>query len=247
MMSTPSMDPFALAHQFKYLRLADVSDALDALALQDLFLLSPDVRPLWPGMKFWGVALTVRVVPARRHMPPLAKADALRSHGIWFQQHGRPQYSQLIRPGHVIVMEAHECRETGIWGSANSMGAIASGAAGIVTDGYARDTYELTLQKTPICCRQRGRTIIPGRVEFVDQEVPINCGGVQVRPGDIVGCDDDGVIAVPQEAAAEVLPIAAAILLDDMRSRRRLYERLGMPPDHTVAVEEAEAFYKDLL
>jgi regulator of RNase E activity RraA len=241
------MDPFALAQRYTYLRLADVSDALDALGLQDLFLLSPEVRPLWAGMKFWGVALTVRVVPARRHMPPLAKADALRSHGIWFQQHGRPQYSQLIQPGHVVVMEAHECRETGIWGSANSMGAVASGAAGIVTDGYARDTYELTLQKTPICCRQRGRTIIPGRVEFVDQQVPINCGGVQVRPGDIVGCDDDGVIVVPQEAAAEVVPIAAAILLDDMRSRRRLYERLGMPPDRTVAVDEAEAFYKDLL
>jgi len=242
--STQIADAYAILPKFKYLRVVDVSDALDALGRQDLCLVSPEIRPLWPGMKFWGVALTIRVVPANRHMPHLSKEEALQSHRLWFEQVGRPTFQDLVRPGTVIVTDAHGCRETGIWGSANSLSMIARGAVGIVTDGYARDTYELTLQKTPICCRARGRTIIPGRVIFADVNVPISCGGALVRPGDIVGADDDGVIVVPQEIAAEVVEIASAILIDDMKTRRRLYEQVGLPFDHTVAVEEVEAFYR---
>jgi 4-hydroxy-4-methyl-2-oxoglutarate aldolase len=68
-----------------------------------------------------------------------------------------------------------------------------------------------------------------------------------VRPGDIIGCDWDGVIIVPQEVAAEVLAIAALIAIDDKKGRRRLYERLGRPMDETVDAEAAEAYYKDIL
>mgnify|MGYP000141501805 CR=1 FL=1 len=47
-----------------------------------------------------------------------------------------------------------------------------------------------------------------------------------------------------EEIAAEVVEIASAILIDDMKTRRRLYEQVGLPFDHTVAVEEVEAFYR---
>jgi regulator of RNase E activity RraA len=77
----------------------------------------------------------------------------------------------------------------------------------------------------------------------VERQVPIGLGGAQVRPGDMVGCDDDGIVVVPQEVAAEVAVHAQAVLLHDMRGRRRLYERLGMPPDETVDVEMVEAYY----
>lgn len=77
----------------------------------------------------------------------------------------------------------------------------------------------------------------------VEAQVPIACGGAQVRPEDIVGCDDDGVIVVPLEVAAEVAVHARAVLLADMHDRRRLYDRLGMTPDATVDVEAVEAYY----
>jgi 4-hydroxy-4-methyl-2-oxoglutarate aldolase len=77
----------------------------------------------------------------------------------------------------------------------------------------------------------------------VEANVPIGCGGVQVCAGDIVGCDDDGVIVVPQDIAAEVAVHAQAVLLADMRGRRRLYERLGLPTDETVDVATVEAYY----
>jgi regulator of RNase E activity RraA len=245
-------DPFALAAAFKYLRLADVSDALDALGRNDVCLVDREVRPLWEGMRFWGVALTMRMLPANKHMPPIPEAQRLTTTGqrIWhdtFGLYGRPKQMPLIRPGHVVVTSTAGCREAGIWGSANGMGAVVRGAVGIVTDGACRDTDEVILQRTPICARYRGRTIVPGRVEFADVQVPVECGGVLVRPGDLVGADGDGVIVVPLEVAREVIPIAATILLDDMRARRRHYEALGRPMDRTVAFDEARAFYQPYL
>jgi regulator of RNase E activity RraA len=121
------------------------------------------------------------------------------------------------------------------------------GVAGIVTDGFARDTDEIIMQRNPVACRGIGRTIIPGRVELMDVDVPVGCGGVLVSPGDIVGCDWDGVIVVPIEVAEDVLCIAARIAVDDKKARRRLYDKLGKKPDETVDWEAAAESFKDLL
>lgn len=240
-------DPFELRKLFRYLRVVDVCDAMDGLGYFDIGLMSPEVRPLWPGMKFWGVALTIRCVPANRPMWPLSTTEEIvNAHGLWFQKVGHVSFEGLIRPGHVLVTDTGGAGEVGFWGSANSLSAVADGAVGIVTDGYCRDTAELVLQRTPICSRARGRTIVPGRIEVAEVQTRIGCGGVQVRPGDLVGCDDDGVVVVPLEIAAEVAVHAPAILLADMRARRRLYERLGRAPDATVDYETVEAYYRDL-
>src|SRR5579859_8746 len=119
-------------------------------------------------------------------------------------------------------------------------------AVGIVTDGYARDTDELIMQRTPIASRARGRTIIPGRVTFAGVNEPVACGGALVRPGDVVGCDGDGCVVVPSELVQDVIVIAKGILLDDVRKRRNLYERLGLPFDESVDVDAMEAFYADV-
>ncbi len=243
--SANSKDPFELRKLYRYLRVVDVCDAMDGIGYFDIGLMSPEVRPLWPGMKFWGVALTIRCVPANRPMWRLNTTEEIvNAHGIWFREVGHISINGLIRPGHVIVTDTGGSREVGFWGSNNGMGAIAEGAVGIVTDGYCRDTAEVVLQKTPICARARGRTIIPGRIEVAEVQTRIGCGGVQVRPGDIVGCDDDGVVVVPLEVAEEVAVHARAILLADMRGRRKLYERLGMTPDATVDYETVEAYYR---
>jgi regulator of RNase E activity RraA len=245
-MATP-VDPFELRKRYHYLRVVDVVDALDGIGYFDLTLMDRAVRPLWLGMKFWGVALTMRCVPANRPMWKLSTTeDIVDAHGIWFREVAHVDVGAKVKPGHVIVMDAGGGPEVGAWGSNNSLGLIAKGAVGIITDGYVRDTAELTLQRTPVCARERGRTIIPGRIEMVEVETRIGCGGVQVRPGDLVGCDDDGIVVVPIEVAEEVATHALAILLADMRGRRNLYQRLGMPPDETVDVELVEKYYREL-
>jgi len=245
--SAQQPDPFELRELYQPLRVVDVCDALDGIGYFDLGLLSPDIRPLWLGMKFWGVAFTIRCVPANRPMWPLeTTGDIVNAHGLWFREVGYVGYGGMIRPGHAIVTDTGGAGEVGFWGSCNSLGAVADGAVGIVTDGYARDTAELALQRTPICARVRGRTIIPGRIEVVEVQTRIGCGGAQVRPGDVVGCDDDGVIVVPLEVAQEVAVHARAVLLADMRARRGLYERLGIEPDPTVDYEAVEEYYRQL-
>ena len=149
-----------------------------------------------------------------------------------------------MKPGSVVCTDASQCGEVGIWGSNNSLEMIARGAVGIVSDGYIRDTAELRMTNTPFVCRARGRTIIPGRNIFTATQEPIGIGGVLVRPGDLVGCDDDGVVIVPAEIAEEVGKIASDILIDDEKGRRRHYERLGLPLDESVDVGALEAFYK---
>jgi regulator of RNase E activity RraA len=123
---------------------------------------------------------------------------------------------------------------------------VTLGSVGVVTDGYCRDTDELILQRTPIASRARGRPIIPGRCTFTGVNEPIACGGVLVRPDDIVGCDGDGCLVVPQELVQDVIVIAKGILIDDARKRRQLYQRLGLPADETVDVEAMQAFYADV-
>ncbi len=245
MSQTPS-DTYQLAKKFAYFRTTDVADALDAVGRQNITFVDERVKPLWQGMRFWGPAVTLRALPANVRMPVLSPEEAIRSHQIWFAEHGGMMIGDAVRPGCVVVTATAGCPETGIWGSNNALAMVARGAVGVVTDGYARDTDELILQRTPVACRGRGRPIIPGRVTFAGVNEPVACGGALVRPGDIVGCDGDGCLVVPSEVAHDVVVIAKGILIDDAKKRRGLYQRLGMPPDQTVAVEEMEAFYADV-
>lgn len=237
-------DPFELCKLYRYLRVVDVCDALDGIGYFDIGLMSPEIRPLWSSMKFWGPALTIRCVPANRPMWKLDSTEEIvDAHSIWFSEVGHTSVNDVIQPGHVVVTDTGGAREVGFWGSANSMNVTANGGVGIITDGYCRDTAELSRQRTPICARARGRTIIPGRIQVVEVQATVGCGGVQVRPGDIVGCDDDGVVVVPLEVAEEVAIHARAVLLADMRSRRTLYQRLGKEPDETVDYKAVEEYY----
>jgi regulator of RNase E activity RraA len=243
----PVRDAYALAARFnKYLRVTDVTDGLDAVGRADLTLMDPAIRPLWMGMRFWGPAVTMRVIPTNRRMPVIERKDALLQHDIWFES-GGSHATLKTKPGCVIVTSTNGARECGYWGSNNSMAMQADGVIGIVTDGNARDTDEIVLQKNPVACRGIGRTIIPGRVELMDVDVPVACGGVMVRPGDIIGCDWDGVVVVPLEVAEDVLYFAARIAIDDKKSRGNLYEKLGKKPDETVDWESVAEYFKDIL
>jgi regulator of RNase E activity RraA len=176
------------------------------------------------------------------------RKDALRQHAIWREMGGwHAELQPHLKKGCVIVTSTGGAKETGYWGSNNSLDMMSRGVAGIVTEGNCRDTDEVILQKCNVACRGIGRTIIPGRVELIDVEVPVGCGGVMVRPGDIVGCDWDGCLVVPLEVAEDVLAISARIAVDDKKSRRKLYDRVGRKPDETVDWEAAAEYFKDVL
>lgn len=240
-------DPDNLSSLYQHLRVCDVVDALDGIGYFNIGLMDREVRPLWLGMKFWGEAATIRCVPSNRPMWKLdTTEDIVAAHGRWFAEVSHARLPADLSPGHVIVMDAGGGPEVGFWGSENAMTAVLAGAVGVITDGYCRDTAEVATQKSPVVARHRGRTIIPGRIMAIETQTTIACGGVQVNPGDIVGADDDGVVVVPRHVAEEVAVHARAILLADMRSRKRHYENLGFTPDSSVDVDAIIDYFADL-
>ena len=247
--SQGSIDPYHIRKYFEPLRVVDVADAMDGIGYFNIGLVSQEIRPLWLGMKFWGPAVTQRCVPANKPMWKLDTTEEIvGAHGIWFDRHGHKGrgLNDLVKPGSVVVTDVGSTGEVGFFGSENVLGLQAAGAVGIVTNGHCRDTGEVTMQKTPMACRERGRTIIPGRIEVVELNATIGIGGAQVRPGDIVGCDDDGLIVVPIEIAKEVALHAKAVLIADMKARGRRYEKLGRAPDESVDVAAVDRYYASL-
>jgi len=237
-------DSAILGSLYQHLRVCDVVDAMDGIGYFNIGLMNREVRPLWPGMKFWGEAATIRCVPSNKPMWKLETTeDIVAAHGRWFAHTEHARLPADLKPGHVVVMDAGGGPEVGFWGSENAMSVVLGGAVGIITDGYCRDTAEVAAQRSPVVARYRGRTIIPGRIQAVETQTTIACGGVQVNPGDIVGADDDGVVVVPAHVAQEVAVHARAILLADMRARRKHYDRLGLNADSSVDFDAIEAYF----
>jgi regulator of RNase E activity RraA len=133
----------------------------------------------------------------------------------------------------VLVIDA-KGTVAGILGSNNTLQARTKGTVGFVIDGVCRDSYEATLQRTPVFCTVRSPAHPMGRIRPVSDNEQIVCAGVVVRPGDLVMGDDDGVVVVPQDVAAEVIERAVKIQEEDRPGRRAGYEKLGLPLDETV-------------
>jgi len=222
------------------LRVADVSDGMDIAGLQDVGLMDPEIKPLWRDLdnfehRICGIAVTVRYVPTNRRAGKMNPVEFSQWEGEWYDKLSPEPFVELLQPGSVIVIDGEQDRDTGSIGSNNSLIWKTKGARGIVTSGGVRDTDEVMKEKIPLYYKRIGRGIRPGRNEVESVNQPIMCGGVLVRPGDIVVADGDGVVVVPREQAEQVAHAAWKILEEDKAGRRELYEKLGMPLDKTVA------------
>jgi regulator of RNase E activity RraA len=235
---TPEQDKEILK-LYDGLRVADVSDGLDMVGLQDVGLVHPDIRPLWRDTEnmthnFRGIAVTVRYVPTNKRPPKMSMEEFPKWEGQWYNQLSSEPFTAFLREGSVVVIDANEDGDTGSIGSNNILGWKVKGAVGVVTSGGARDTDEVIKQKVPLYYRRPARGIRPGRNEVESVQRPVTIGGVLVRPGDVVVADGDGVVVVPREHAADVAGAARKILEGDKAGRRKLYEKLGIPLDQTV-------------
>jgi 4-hydroxy-4-methyl-2-oxoglutarate aldolase len=79
------------------------------------------------------------------------------------------------------------------------------GLAGIVVDGCVRDFDEIAEMEMPVFARGAGIRPFMTHLELIDVNVPVEFAGTQIRPGDIVVGDGDGLVIVPQERAEGVL------------------------------------------
>jgi len=225
---------------FKGLRVADVVDGMDAVGLQDIGLMSSEIKPLWRDTEHYahrivGIAVTARYVPTNRPpagLRPEAEFDTWV--GQWYKEIAPETFTEIIRKGAVVVIEGAEGADVGPVGSNNILGWKLKGCLGVVTNTTARDTDEIATEKVPLYYKQPGRGIRPGRIELESVNRPVSCGGALVVPGDVVVADGDGVVVVPRAKAEDVARYARKILDGDKRGRRGLYQKLGLPEDDSV-------------
>ena len=224
---------------YKNLRVADVSDGLDMVGLPGTGLVDPAIHPDWVDLKDFthvirGIAITVRYVPTQRPALPAPGEEFPKWEGNFYGSFSHEAFTQLIRPGSVVVIDDVEDMDIGSVGSNNILNYVKLGAVGVVTDAGARDTDEIGLERVPVYLRKKGRGIRPGRNEIESINRPVSIGGVLVCPGDVVVGDGDGVVVVPRAVAEQVAKYANDILTNDKAGRKSLYESLGRPLDKTV-------------
>ncbi len=234
-------DPMPVVKKFEGLRTTDVLDALQAIGLQDQTMMDHSIRPLWRDQtekaahRFYGVAITYQYMPTNR--PPAGQREYREFrewHNHWYSTYAPELFARIIKPGHAVVIDAQGSEKTGFIGSNNALNWRSRGMTGVVTNGNARDTDELIIQKIPVYSRYQGGGTRPGRIEAAAINRPVVVGGVMVRPGDVIVADGDGVVVVPRQYVDKVAEIAWDIAKGDKAGRLKLYERMGMRPDSTV-------------
>jgi 4-hydroxy-4-methyl-2-oxoglutarate aldolase len=224
---------------YQGLRVADVVDGMDMAGLQGVGQMDPDIKTLWRDVadfshRFCGIAVTVRYVPTNRRADKMGHDEFKKWEGKWYTELSPEPFVELLRPGSAVVIDGTDDGDTGTIGSNNILLWKLKGARGVITSGGARDTDEVIKEKVPLYLRRPGRGIRPGRNEVESVNLPITCGGVLVRPGDIIVADGDGVVVVPREQAEVVARDAREILENDKKGRHGLYQQLGMKPDNTI-------------
>jgi regulator of RNase E activity RraA len=121
------------------------------------------------------------------------------------------------KPGEVGVIVIENGLDVAALGGLMATDAQTRGMAGMVLDGGVRDVGEIRALGLPVYARSVIPSTTVGRFASVANHIPVECAGVTVKPGDIIVADEDGVVAVPQERAAEVLKRAQEI---DARERK---------------------------
>lgn len=172
---------------------AVLCDALDKLGHRRQGL-AHLIRPLFPEARLIGTARTLSSIPRIDFAdnPYMKELEAL----------------DTILPGDVIVFSTANDLSAGVWGELLSTAASAKGARGAVIDGLTRDAARIREKKFPVFACGVSPYDSYGRSEVVGYDIPIECGGVKVDPGDVVFGDYDGVVIIPQAVLEPVLNAA---------------------------------------
>lgn len=175
----------------KQVSAANVSDAMHRGGVL------PHIRGVRPGLRFAGPAFTCRSMPGDWSKPVLA-IDA-------------------AQPGDVLVIDSFGVGPA-VWGELATQSAMKKGLAAVVIHGASRDTGEIRDLGFPLFSMMQ----MPNAGEpkgFGELSVPLHFLGKEIHPGDWLVGDDDGVVVIPQQSAAEWANRAMDVLEKENRLR----------------------------
>ncbi|MBX9666807.1 MAG: RraA family protein [Candidatus Obscuribacterales bacterium] len=187
---------------------------------KDLRVISPEIRSMTPGLKLFGRARTIRA-----HDDFLTVIKALGEAG----------------PGDVLVIDGTGGGKA-LLGELFSAESKRKGLAGIVVDGAIRDIAGIRAIGIPAYARMLNP--MAGNCKRIfETQVEITCGGVTVRPGDIIFGDDDGIIVVEEEVLRDIIPQALqlqeleGLALKSMNEGKSLFSLVNAD-EHIRAISE---------
>jgi regulator of RNase E activity RraA len=211
MLSTTQCDDNALFKKMRSdLYSAVIGDILDQLGRTRQFLPST-IQPLRPDMVICGRAMPVLQGDDVGGEGPGRSNEALnRPFGLMLRA------LDDLRPDEVYICSGAAPRYA-LWGELMSTCAINRGAAGAVVHGYSRDTRGILSLDFPCFSKGRYAQDQRARGKILDFRCRIEIEGVEIRPGDLVFGDLEGVVIVPQEIETEVLAKAREKALGEKR------------------------------
>ena len=123
--------------------------------------------------------------------------------------------------GSVLVIDGQGELNTALWGEVTTLAARLKGLQGVVIDGAIRDLYKIRRDKFPVFAR----AVVPnaGGAQYAGEiNVPVQCGGAIVHPGDWIVGDEDGVVVVPQERLEMVMDAARRLAIVEKKIEKEV-------------------------
>lgn len=171
-------------------------------------LMKPYMRPIYPNAKMAGPAVTVLC----------QSGDNLMIHAA----------VEVCQPGDVLVVTTGSDSNDGMFGELLATSLVARGVLGLIIDAGVRDVTELTQMDFPVWSKAiSAQGTVKATAGSVN--IPVNCAGAIVNPGDVIVADMDGVVVVPRETAPEVAKASQARVAKEEKNRASLREgKLGL-------------------
>ncbi|MBL8689378.1 MAG: RraA family protein [Rhodospirillaceae bacterium] len=183
----------------------------------------------------WKQAFPPRIRPLDESLVMVGRARTALYMDVYSETPGENPYEMEIalidslKPGEIPVFACGATGRVAPWGELLSTASKYRGAAGAVMDGAVRDIKAIKAMKFPVFHGGIAPLDSKGRATVKAVDVPIECAGVAVSPGDLVFGDADGIVVIPKAKEEEVLKLAFKKISGEKNTLRDLQagESLG--------------------